>query len=462
MIQIYRYRAPGGTRAEIGIAAQVPALMVIGRVLAGCMLLPFAAAAQQPAEEIWNAKFQATYVWQSKQPFDALYSGPHSLAAEREKSYSFTATAAFGYRPWAGTELYFDPEVAQGVPLSGLTGLGGLSNGEIARTAGSTPTFYRARLFLRQTWGFGGAQDTVESAANQLAGAVDRRRIVLTVGNLAVADLFDNNAYSHDPRTQFLNWALMANGAYDYAADARGYSWGAVLEYFDGDWAVRGGRFLEPKLPNQQQLDQRFFEHFGDQAELEHAHTLGGQAGKIRLLVFRDRAQMARYDDALALSAQSGGTPDLGEVRSTERNKTGVGVSLEQKIDADIGLFARASRSDGRTETYAFSEIDRSVSGGVSVAGSSWHRPRDTFGAALVRNDLSAAHRNYLAAGGLGFFLGDGRLNYAAEQILESYYSIGLLKGMWVTLDWQHIRNPGYNADRGPVGIGSARVHAEF
>jgi high affinity Mn2+ porin len=430
--------------------------------IARLMLLPLTAAAQAPPEESWNAKFQATYVRQTKQPFDALYSGPNSLSPAHETSYSFTATAALGIRPWSGGELYFDPEVAQGVPFSGLTGLGGFSNGEIARVSGPTPTIYRARLFLRQTWGFGGGQDAVESDANQLAGAVDRRRLALTAGNLAVVDLFDGNAYSHDPRKQFLNWSLMTNGAYDYAADARGYSWGVALEYYDDDWAIRAGRFLEPKEPNQQQLDYSIFTHFGDQIELDHAHKIGELPGKVRLLAFHDRARMARYDDALALAAQTGSPPDLGQVRNSDRDKTGFGVSLEQQVSADVGLFARASRGDGQTETYAFTEIDNSVSAGVSVGGASWGRANDTFGTAFARNGLSSAHRDYLAAGGIGFFLGDGRLNYRTEQILESYYSIGLLKSAWITLDWQHTRNPAYNADRGPVNISSVRVHTEF
>lgn len=429
---------------------------------AGLVLFPFAAAAQSASEESWNAKFQATYVWQSKQPLTAAYSGPNSLSPAHETSYSFTATAALGVRPWQGGEFYFDPEVAQGVPLSGLAGLGGLSNGEIARTAGPTPTFYRARLFLRQTWGFGGGQDAVESDANQLGGTTDTRRLVLTAGNLAVTDLFGSNAYSHDPRTQFLNWALMQYGAYDYAADTRGYSWGAALEYYYDDWAFRAGRFLEPKQPNQQQLDARIFAHFGDQVELEHAHSIGELQGKIRLLAFHNRAQLARYEDALTLAAQSAGLPDLGLVRNADRDKYGFGVTLEQKIAADVGVFARVSRADGETETEAFTEIDNSVAAGLSVGGGSWGRERDTFGLAFVRNGLSSAHREYLAAGGIGFFLGDRRLDYAAEQIVESYYSVGLLKSAWLTLDWQYVRNPGYNADRGPANIGSVRLHTEF
>ncbi len=426
------------------------------------MLLNAAALAQTPQAEDWNARFQTTYVGQAKRPFASDYSGAHSLSPDREKSYSFTATAALGVRPWAGGELYFDPEAAQGVPLSQLTGLGGFSNGEIARTSGPTLKLYRARLFLRQTLGLGGGSEVVEAEANQLAGSVDKRRIVLTAGNLSVLDIFDDNAYSHDPRTQFLNWALMTHGAYDFAADARGYSWGAALEYFDDGWALRAGRFLQPKEPNQLQLDPRIASHYGDQVELERAHAPSGQPGKLRLLVFRNRARMARFDDATQLGSQTGTPPDINAVRGGEQVKKGLGVNLEQALDRDLGVFARSMWADGQTEAYAFTEIDRSLSVGALVKGGSWGRAQDAVGLAFARNGLSMAHRNYLAAGGLGFFIGDGRLNYAPETIVEAFYALNVAKGAWLTPDLQRIRNPAYNADRGPVNIATLRVHLEF
>ncbi len=410
----------------------------------------------QDVPEETTAKFQATYVWQRKYPFGAAYSGSHSLSPDREKSYSFTATAALGTRTWRGGELYFNPEVTQGVALSGLTGLGGFTNGEIARVSGPNLKFYRARLFARQTWGFGGGGEKMESDANQLAGSVDRHRLVLTVGNLSVLDVFDDNAFSHDPRTQFLNWSLMTHGAYDYAADARGYSWGLALEYFHDDWRLRAGRFIQPKEPNQLALDSRIFKHYGDQIEIERAHTLANQPGKVRFLVFRNVARMARYQDALDLAAQTGG------VRTVERVKRGIGFNFEQEISSSVGLFGRASWADGQTETYAFTEIDRSFSGGVSVKGGTFGRAQDALGIAFVRNGLSIAHRNYLAAGGLGFFLGDGALNYRPENILEAYYSFNVAKDTWFSADFQRISNPGYNADRGPATIISARLHHGF
>ena len=416
----------------------------------------------QDAPEETSAKFQTTYVWQGKSPFGAPYSGPHSLSPDREKSYSFTATAALGTRAWTGGEFYFNPEVAQGVPLSGLTGLGGFTNGEIARTSGPTPTFYRARLFARQTWGFGGGSESVQSDANQLAGSVDRRRLVLTAGNLAVLDIFDDNRFSHDPRTQFLNWSLMTHGAYDYAADARGYSWGFALEYFHDASTLRAGRFIQPKEPNQLALDPRVFKHYGDQVEIERAYALANRPGKLRILVFRNVARMAGYQDALDLAAQAGGAPDINAVRTVERVKHGLGLNFEQEISPTVGLFGRASWADGQTETYAFTEIDRSLSGGVSVKGGAFGRARDSLGIAYVRNGLSTAHRDYLGAGGLGFFLGDGTLNYRPENILESYYSLDVAKNTLFSADFQRISNPGYNADRGPATVVSARLHYGF
>ncbi|GAA6120495.1 carbohydrate porin [Acidovorax sp. FG27] len=445
--------APMAARAQAAQAAEV------GQ---GAQAVEAVEAVKVVDAEPWTARFQSTYVWQGKRPFAAAYSGPRSLSPDKERSYSFTATAFLGVRAWQGGELYFNPEAAQGVPLSNLTGLGGLTNGEMARTSGSELKFYRARLFLRQTWGLGGGQEAVDPGPNQLAGMVDKRRLVLTAGNLSVTDVFDANAYSHDPRTQFLNWSVMTHGAYDFAADARGYTWGAALEWQHDDWALRAGRFIQPRQPNQQQLDHDIFRHYGDQIELEHAHTLAGRPGTVRLLAFHNRARMSRFADALDLAARTGAVPDIDAVRTGAQGKGGFGVNIEQAATDDVGLFLRASRADGKTETYAFTEIERSLSGGVLVKGTAWGRGGDTLGVAFARNGLSGVHRRYLAAGGTGFFIGDGRLNYRPETIYEAFYSVQLARAAWITLDWQTIRNPAYNADRGPVKVGSVRLHAEF
>jgi high affinity Mn2+ porin len=419
-----------------------------------------AAASDLPAPEAWNAHVQATYVWQAKPAFDAAYTGPASLAPWRETGYSFSATAAFGLRPWQGAELYVDPEVVQGKALSGLHGLGGMTNGEQQKTSGTSPTFYRARLFLRQTWNLGGAMQAVESDMNQLAGSVASRRVVLTAGNLAVSDIFDASSQAHDARSQFLNWALVAHGAWDFAADARGYTWGAALEYDDGDWAVRAGRFMLPAESNGLALDKRIFRHHGDQVELEHRHTWLGQAGTVRALAFHDRARMGAFRDALAASVP-GGVPDVADVRR-ERGKTGFGLSLDQALSGNAAVFARASRNDGQSETYAFAEIERSLSLGATLLGDLWGRAGDTLGIAAVANGLARAHRDYLAAGGVGAFIGDGRLDYHPEQIAEAYYKVGLGSHAALSLDWQHVANPAYNGARGPVDVFGLRLHGQY
>lgn len=426
------------------------------------LLVPCAASAQDaPEPERSNAKFQATYIWQTKPSFAAAYSGVNSLSPAAEKSYSFTSTAFLGLRLARDTELYFNPEVVQGVPMSGLTGLGGLTNSELQKTSGPNPTKYRARLFVRQTWNQGGERESVASDMNQLAGSRDKNRVVLSVGNLAVSDIFDLNAYAHDGRSQLMNWSFMTHGAYDFAADARGYSWGAALEYYQDSWAVRAGRFMQPKESNGLALDRALSRHYGDQIEFEKGYSLAGRPGKARLLVFRNRAVMGGFDDALANAA--GGVPTVAPVR-TLRTKQGLGINMEQALSDNAGMFARWARSDGASETYAFAEIDRSLSFGLNVKGAGWGRAQDTLAVAYAQNGLSASHQAFLAAGGSGYFVGDGRLNYRPEAIVEGYYSIGLdvLQRTALSLGLQYIRNPAYNADRGPVRVMSVRLHTEF
>jgi len=431
--------------------------------LSFAVLFPVACWAQTPESEDWNAKFQATYMWQYKRPFAAAYSGLNSLSSEREKSYSFSSTVFLGFRPWTGGEFYVNPQVSQSSPFSHQTGLGGFTSGDVSAThEGPPPTFSLTRIFVRQTWGFGGDKEKIESDANQLAGKVEGRRFVLTAGYLYALDLFDENAFSHDLRTQFMNWSLFTQGAYQYAADAYGRTWGLALAYHYDAWSIRAGRFMQPKEPGERPLDTRILRHYGDQLEIERSHEIGGRRGVVRLLAFRNRAVMPRFQDALDFAAANGGTPDIDDVRNREQIKYGFGVNVEQNLTSNVGVFARASRSDGRTATYTFAEIDRSVSAGVSVHGSAWARREDTLGVGVARNELSQVHREYLAAGGLGVFIGDGRINYRPEAIFETYYSVNVFKNAWVTFDFQRIRNPAYNADRGPATVELLRMHIEF
>jgi hypothetical protein len=427
-------------------------------IVAGLALLGLSLGCAAQDQEDWNAHFQTTYIWQKKPSLASPYAGPNSLRAEAEKSYSFTGTAAFGLRLGRSTEAYFDPEVAQGVAISGLLGLVGFSNGELAKTSGSSPKFYRARLFVRHTIDLGGEAQAVESAANQLAGKVSADRLVLTAGALSVLDIFDAGNYAHDPRMQFMNWSLMTHAAYDYPADSRGYTYGAAAEYLVDGWALRAARFAVPKQPNQLQLDSRLFTHYGDQLELSRDYSFGGQQGTVRLLAYRMKAVMADYADALNATA---GTPTLDSARNNDRTKWGVGVSVDHRVSESLGLFMRAFRADGRTETYAFTEADRSASVGAQLGGAAWGRGNDVVGVGAAVSGLSAAHKSFLARGGQTFFLGDGQLRYRPEQDLEAYYRAEIVKGLYLTADAQRIRNPGYNADRGPAAFYALRLHWE-
>lgn len=413
----------------------------------------------------WHA--QTTWVWQAKPAFDAAYTGPHSLVPGREKSYSFTATGDLGVRLWPGAEAHFNPEAAQGAPLSHLAGAGGLSNGELARTSGSALSVYRARMFVQQRWDTGGDAETIASDFNELGGAARTSRWTVRAGAFSLLDYFDNNPYAKDPREQFFNWSFLTHGAWDYAADARGYSTGAMIEYRTSTWSVRAARMALPRESNGLALDSQWRRHHGDQLEVESDLPVSLPAGPLRarLLVYRNRAVMGRFDDALGL----GGVPDVALVRR-DQSKTGGGLTLEVPLGDEAGLFLRASRHNGQSETYAFTEIDRQLALGGQFTGAAWGRSQDRWGVAWAANGLSRPHRSYLAAGGLGFFLGDGRLNYGPEQVLEAYYrwalpdvvtSTGTLQSAF-SLGMQHLVHPGYNRDRGPVQVYSVRWHNEF
>ncbi|WP_454753704.1 carbohydrate porin [Cupriavidus necator] len=417
--------------------------------------------ASDPMEDRFAFHGQATYIWQRKPSFGAAYSGEHSLGTERAKSYSFTSTLDLGLGLWQGAEFHLNPEVSQGVPFSGLHGLGGLTNGELAKSSGTNPTFYRARAFVRQTWGLGGGEEKLDADFNQFARTVDKQRVVLTAGNFGVLDVFDLNPYGSDPRTQFLNWSSLTHGSFDYPADARGYNWGVSLEYVGDGWSARFGHFLQPLESNGLKLDTRMFEHYGDILELEKRYNLAGRPGAARLLLWRNKAKMGKFSDAIAFGQANNVTPDVTDVRA-EHAKVGVGITLLQEVNDSLGVFFRANMSDDKTETYAFTEIGKQIAGGGTLNGTSWGRPNDELGVAMAVNMLRSPHRDYLAAGGLGAFLGDGALRYGPEQVLEVYYSLALLKYFSVSPNAQYIRNPGYNRDRGPAKFYGVRFHAEF
>jgi high affinity Mn2+ porin len=428
------------------------------------MVLAISLASAQESEpfEHFTANIQSTYVWQKHPQFGSFYDGPSSLSPNQEIGYTLSATAFLGFRPWKGTEFFVDPEVTQGLPFSGLRGLGGMTNGEAQKAGSTDPIAYWSRRFVRQTFAFGGGTVEQEAGFNQFAGSVDKRRLVITAGVFAATDIFDQNTYAHDPRINFLNWSMMDYGAWEMPADARGYTRGLVFEYYHDDWAVRLGRMLLPVESNGLQLNGNFSQSFGDNLEIEHAHRLGEQPGRVRLLLFRNQANMGSWSDAIAYSQAYGGTPDVANVR-TNQVKSGFGISIEQALNDDIGVFARYSKNNGAAEAYSFAQIDNSLSFGVSIKGTSWSRPNDTVGLGVAINGISSAHVDYLNAGGQGFFCGDGQLtNPRKEQVFEAFYSAQVSKGLWATVDYQRIHNPCYNADRGPVNVYSLRLHMEF
>lgn len=384
--------------------------------------------ALESASEQWSVHGQATYINQFKNNFNSPYYGSKSLLNKSDgdisKSYTFSATAFLGTRLWEGAEAYINPEMFEGIPFSGLSGLGGFSNGELQKGTAIPPIYYMARMFLRQTFGFGGGQEHIEGVANQLAGNVDKRRLVVTYGTFSALDFFDANAYSHDPRTQFLNWSLMASGAYDYAANSRGYTYGFVGEYYhDEEWVMRLARLAMPKSPNSLALDYDLTQQYGNTAEITHLHTINGQAGKARVLVFQNRGIMSTYNNAMNFGQQSNTTPDILSTRYGYQTKWGYALNGEQAITENIGAFGRWSWNNGQTETQAFTDISNSLSGGLSIKGAGWGRPQDTIGIGAALNGISSQQISYLQKGGVTMFIGDGRLNYKKEQIFETFYS---------------------------------------
>ncbi len=407
----------------------------------------------------WSLHFQQTVVAQHHGSFHALYSGRNSLLPTPETRTSVTATLFLGARLWKGAELYLDPELSGGEGFSGVLGLAGFPNGEIYRVGVTKPTVVVARVYLQQAFGFGGETEAVEDGPNQVAGRVAAHRVVLTFGKFGLTDFFDDNRFSHDPRGQFLNWALLGNGAWDYAADTRGYTWGVVGEYLRNGWGVRAAAVLVPTEANGMHLDTRIADAHSFNLEGERKHRAFGRPGTTRLIVYRNVARMGSYREALESAPTA---PDVAATRRYSRDKNGVGVNLEQEVADGAGVFLRLGWNDGRNETWAFTEIDRTVTLGTSWSGRAWGRKDDRVAGALIVNGLSGDHRDYLAAGGYGFLIGDGALRYGPETILEAYYDLALPRGLSVTGDYQYVSHPAYNRDRGPLSVFALRVHLEF
>lgn len=433
--------------------------------------------------ESWNAYGQFTYISSWKPAFDAPYTNLNgsinSLLPTAERSFTGTATLYLGVRLWKGAEGYLVPELITEQPLSQLRGLGSaIQNFELQKGGATVPQIYKSRLFIKQTIGLGGKSIVKESGPLQLGTHYDSRRLVFVAGNFTILDFFDTNAFDVDPRQGFLGLGFMTYGAYDFASDARGYSYGGVAELHWDDWAMRVGRITPPKDPNQLPVDFRLLKYYGDQTEVEHKHSIRGQEGMVRVLAYRNRENMGRFSDAISAfeadpskNATTCTTFNYGSNNSTAPDlcwarkpnvKVGIGGFAEQYLGHDIGVFARAMYSDGKTEVYAYTSSDRSATLGVLAKGSSWSRPKDAVGVGGNVGWISDIHAKYLGMGGIDGFVGDGAITAAAEKSVDLFYSANFRKIYWLSGDYQHIANPGFNAARGPVNVFTVRIHGEF
>jgi high affinity Mn2+ porin len=403
---------------------------------------------------------QATYVEQDTNDFRAPYRGRNSLSPEMGRETS-DLTLYLGARLWHGAEAWISPELDQGFGLDNTLGLAAFSSAEAYKVGANAPYLRMPRLFIRQTLDTGTERENVEGVANQLAGTRSLDRWVFTVGKFSVTDVFDTNQYAHDPRNDFLNWAAVDAGTYDYAADAWGFTVGAAAERYIESWTFRAGVFDLSIVPNSPHLGPAFHQ-FQMDAEIEKRYPLFGKTGRILFTAWESRARMGLLDQAIALGLATDTTPDPAKVRQY-RSRIGGSVNLEQPITDDFGLFARVGKAQGNVEVYEFTDIDRSKEIGGSLKGTRWHRPRDTFGVVFLDDGISAEREEYLSLGGLGVLVGDGKLPHPGpEQVVETYYSIGVFSWVQLSADYQYVRNPSYNRDRGPVSVWAVRLHMQF
>jgi high affinity Mn2+ porin len=411
-----------------------------------------------PESDRWEIHGQSTYLGQGYPAFRAPYTGTNSLTPARQAQATWSNSLYLNARLWEGGEVYYNPELLQGFGLSDTVGLAGFASGEAQKSNFPYPHYNTSRLYVRQTFGFGGEQEELASAQQQLAGKADVNRLTLQAGKFSVGDVFDGNAYAKDTRRDFMNWSIWAPGAFDYAADKLGLTYGMTAELNQKNWALRGGYFMMGAQSNSNNFDTQVFRRGQYVAELETRYSLFSRPGKLRTIGWVSSANSGSYRDTLNNPALN---LEIEQTR-TGRLKYGYVFNVEQSVTDDIGLFGRWSWNNGKTEIMSFTDIDASLSLGTSIKGTKWGRPDDTIGIAGAFNALSRDHRDFIAAGGLGPLIGDGQLNYRKERILETYYAYAVTKAITVTADYQFVTNPAYNADRGPVHVFSGRLHGEF
>jgi len=415
-------------------------------------------AGDTPPAQAWAIHGQTTFTVQATPGFHAPYAGGNSLDPHQAQE-TWDVTLYAGVRPWRGAEIWANPEMDQGFGLSNTLGVAGFPSAEAYKVGKKNPYFKLPRLFLRQMIDLGG--DTVKdvAAANLLRGSHTSDRLVLTLGKFGVTDVFDTNAYAHDPRGDFLNWSLIDSGAFDYAANAWGFTYGGAFELYEKAWTLRAGLFDLSKVPNQPSLEVGL-QQYQVISEIEHRHTIAGHPGAIRLGGWFTRGNLALLRDMIAFYDRTGVTPVNAAFRRMNDHGGGY-INAEQEISPALGVFLRASASDGVTEADDFTDIDRSVSTGATLTGQGWGRASDKIGLAGVVNGISKTREIFFKDGGLGTLVGDGRLPHPGDEwIAETWYSLTVRAGVTLALDYQFIVNPGYNRDRGPVHVFGLRLHA--
>lgn len=411
----------------------------------------------------WWLSGQLNVVSQAQPGFHSPYQGANSLRPDDHSETSYVATVYAAYEITPYTAVMIAGESAGGSGLSTALGVAGFPNIDVVRNPTLGPTPYLGRILIDQVIPLSDEGEIAERLPFDVLRKLPKRRIEIRAGKVSTVDMFDNNDIGSDSHRQFLNWALDNNGAYDYAADTRGYSLGAIIEYNEPRWALRVGGLLMPTVANGIDYDYGIAHARGENAELEiHEHFLG-QPGVVKLLAFENYANMGSYAEAIA-EYRMGivDAPDVTLTRRPGRTKYGFEVNMQQQLTADVRSFSRLGWSDGANESFAYTEIDNTVSLGFDMRGSGWNRPNDQIGLAAVTNGLSTLHRTYLALGGKGFILGDDMLHYGREDIVETYYTAQLRRGVFPSVDIQLIDNPGYNRDRGPVVVFTARIHLEI
>ena len=408
----------------------------------------------------WWLSGQANFIGQAHGGFTSPYSGPHSFRAEPENALSRVLTLYTGARLPQGWQVILDVESTGGQGLSDAFGLAGFTNLDVVRnpTLGSAP--YLARLMVGKVIAMSTEYVDVTPTPFELAPQLPARRLEIWAGKMSIVDFFDVNQAASDSHLQFTNWTVDNTGAYDYAADTRGYTYGVVVEYVSPTWALRGAVALMPQTANGISLEWNVASARGQNIELE-LHPTSNLI--VRTLVYVNRANMGLYTEAIdAFLAGVTTTPDISAAQRPGRIKPGVGGNVEYDITPNVRLFGRTGWNGGNTESFAYTEVNNTVVGGGDVKGTRWQRPNDRGGLAFVSNGLSEPHREYLRLGGLGFLLGDGNLRYGREQIVETYYTAHIWRGLFASVGAQFVNNPGYNRDRGPVFVRAARVHLDF